>query len=274
VQQHLLLMQECVKRELNQPYSGDLLDSNTADLGRSLGLSDNELETLQLVEKQMVIQTLIFEKTKFESVKDVKKWITDHGFKVLSDKKEKEDIDKAGIDETETSFRVRQLDPEDFKEGTLRTIQITDGVKAVVGELKEASKKIETNKNLSTFETRLLPIDKAEDDKRIVLGIALEPDEVDTQGDTESADEIEIAAHRWLAQFQDRGFMHKQIVNSKIEIYESYIAPVDLTIGKQEVKKGSWLLMYHIIDDTLWTAVKNGEITGFSIGGFARRVKT
>lgn len=121
---------------------------------------------------------------------------------------------------------------------------------------------------------RLLPVEKADIEKRIVFGVVLEPKEVDSQGDTiRKPVEIEVAAHNWLAKFQDRGVQHKQIANSKIEIYESYIVPVSLTIGGQRVKKGSWLLMYHIVDDALWKEVKAGKFTGFSIGGFARRRK-
>jgi len=41
-----------------------------------------------------------------------------------------------GIDETDKSWRVRQRDPGDFEEGTFKTIDITDGVQAVVGRLK------------------------------------------------------------------------------------------------------------------------------------------
>mgnify|MGYP001616374750 CR=1 FL=1 len=41
-----------------------------------------------------------------------------------------------GIDETDTGWRVRQRDPGDFEEGSFKTIDITDGVQAVVGRLK------------------------------------------------------------------------------------------------------------------------------------------
>lgn len=125
----------------------------------------------------------------------------------------------------------------------------------------------------------LLPVDKkaAAVEKQIVLGIVLEPGTKrdgtvdDSQGSVISADEIERAAHLWLARFQNRGLQHKKIVNSKVEIYESYIAPVDMKIGGRQIKKGTWLLMYHILDSDLWEQVKNGEITGFSMGGFAKK---
>jgi DNA-cytosine methyltransferase len=136
--------------------------------------------------------------------------------------------------------------------------------------LDEALKKAEDDDR----DVTLLLVDKAEDDdRRIVFGVVLEPEKVDSQGDTIKASEIERAAHLWLARFQNRGLMHQQIVNSKIEIYESYIAPINLTIGKQKVKKGTWLLMYHVLDDELWKDIKGGKLTGFSMGGRARRVE-
>jgi DNA adenine methylase len=120
---------------------------------------------------------------------------------------------------------------------------------------------------------RLLPVEKAEEDKRIVFGVVLEPGEVDAQGDTISEDEIETAAHEWLAKYQNRGLMHRKLINAKIRIFESYISPADLTIGGQRVKKGTWLLMYHVLDDQIWQQIKSGKLRGFSMGGFARRVQ-
>lgn len=67
----------------------------------------------------MQIQTLIFDKDSFDAEK-AKKWAEDHKFK------------SAKVDETGSSFRLRQLNPGRFK--TMRTITLTDGVKAVVGK--------------------------------------------------------------------------------------------------------------------------------------------
>ncbi len=68
------------------------------------------------------IQTLIFSKGKFSKEQAVK-WAKDHDM-------------KGGVDETGDSFRLRQRDPGDFADGSFRTIDITDGIKAVVGHLK------------------------------------------------------------------------------------------------------------------------------------------
>jgi uracil-DNA glycosylase family 4 len=110
---------------------------------------------------------------------------------------------------------------------------------------------------------------KADNEKQIVEGIVLEPDTLDTQGDTITADEIEKAAHRFLVKSRVVGDSHKKVAGA--EVVESYIVPDDIQLGNQKVKKGSWVIGVHVTDDKLWDAIKNGEYTGFSVGGFAIR---
>ena len=57
-----------------------------------------------------------------------------------------------------------------------------------------------------------------------------------------------------------------------MKLLESYLAPADVAIGETEVRKGTWLLAVHVLADELWEQVKDGELSGFSIGGSARRV--
>jgi DNA adenine methylase len=57
-----------------------------------------------------------------------------------------------------------------------------------------------------------------------------------------------------------------------VKILECYITPVEFTIGEVHVKKGTWIMAVRVIDDALWESVKTGDLTGFSIGGSARRV--
>ncbi len=76
-----------------------------------------------LVSKQTEVQTLIFSKPKFDRAGAIK-WAKDHDFR--SDK----------VDETSTSFRLRQKNPGEFQEGSFRTIELADGVKAVIGKPK------------------------------------------------------------------------------------------------------------------------------------------
>jgi ClpP class serine protease len=76
-----------------------------------------------------VVQTLIFDKKVFPTAASAQKWARDHGFK---------DGGNPGVDETETSWRIRQRDPGDFVR--FRTITLTRGVKAVVGPLKRPAR--------------------------------------------------------------------------------------------------------------------------------------
>lgn len=65
------------------------------------------------------IQSLIFDKKKF-TVKQAKKWAKDRNFQF------------GKVDEKPDTIRLRQFDPKKCQKGTFRTIDITNGVKAVI----------------------------------------------------------------------------------------------------------------------------------------------
>ncbi len=115
-----------------------------------------------------------------------------------------------------------------------------------------------------------IPILKTEEE-RFVLGIVLEPEVKDSQGDIYSAEEVRKAAHDYMANFQNIGLMHQTIINGKAQILESYLAPATFKIDGQSVKKGTWLFGVRVTDDDVWTECKEGGLTGFSIGGSAVR---
>jgi hypothetical protein len=73
------------------------------------------------------VQSLIMSKENFRDRSAVAAWVTAHGFKVETN---------PGIDETAESWRVRQREPEEFVEGSLKTIELREGIKAVIGTLK------------------------------------------------------------------------------------------------------------------------------------------
>ncbi len=66
------------------------------------------------------VQTLILDKKTFETLKEATKWVRDHDFKAEK------------VDETENSWRFRQFAPGLCQENSFRTIDITDGVNAVI----------------------------------------------------------------------------------------------------------------------------------------------
>lgn len=107
-------------------------------------------------------------------------------------------------------------------------------------------------------------------EQRTVLGIVLEPETVDSQGDIYSEDEITKTAWKFLENYQNFGLMHSELVPEILPL-ESYVAPTDFNIGGQVVKKGTWVLRVRVLDDEIWDKVKSGDLTGFSIGGSAVR---
>lgn len=122
-----------------------------------------------------------------------------------------------------------------------------------------------------------IPILKADDEKRLVYGVVLEPNTVDGQGEWERPETIERVAHRFLASFNrttELGVQHLIFGENGLELAESFIAPQDLDFDGEldtddVIRKGSWVMVVKVTDDALWRSVKEGGITGFSIGGVA-----
>jgi len=81
-------------------------------------------------EGAMVPQSIILSKDRFSSEGQVRDWIKENNFKVESN---------PGIDETDTSYRVRQRDPGQFVEGSFRTKEVSNGISIVMGKLKNPS---------------------------------------------------------------------------------------------------------------------------------------
>lgn len=144
----------------------------------------------------------------------------------------------------------------------------------VVSDLDEVEKVTKKATLDAAVFAKSIPLIKGTDpgDERFVLGIVLEPEVVDAQGDIYSTDEVRQAAHRFMEEFGGLGLMHRMRVNGQVKVLESYLAPGDFAVGDATVRKGTWLLAVRILSDELWSEVKDGQLTGFSIGGSARRV--
>ena len=109
-------------------------------------------------------------------------------------------------------------------------------------------------------------------EQRLVTGIVLEPNVVDAQGDYERPEVIKDAAHKFLSKYNQMtqmGLQHNMFGQLGVDLVESWIAPQDMDMGNSKVTKGSWIMTALVSNDTIWSKIKNGEITGFSIGGAA-----
>jgi hypothetical protein len=123
-------------------------------------------------------------------------------------------------------------------------------------------------------------------EEHIIYGVVLEPDPQgpdgeggDTQGDTYSEDEVRKACFGFMEYGRHFKVQHKgQYVDGKILTLENFLAPVtyvtvDSTGTEVTIKKGTWLHGARVVDDEIWEAAKNGELTGWSIGGWSKTVE-
>lgn len=233
---------------------------------------------MELVKKTpTTVQTLIFDSSKFDR-SAATKWASEHGFHATK------------VDETEGSFRLRQLDPADFADASFKTIELANGVKAVIGHRKRDEQEAEDaakaeagpaaptlrpgvtatkNADGSTDLEISVLFGKVDEDERLVYGIVYEPDVVDAQGDSASAAEIRKACHNFMIHSRKIGLMHKDDVSDKTAIVENYVAPVDMYVGNQRVHKGTWVIVTKVNDDAIWGDVKTGKLTGYSMHGKA-----
>lgn len=125
-----------------------------------------------------------------------------------------------------------------------------------------------------TVETRIA---KADDERQVAYGVVLEPrtaDDPDTQGDWYDAEDVELAAHYFMAEVtKGSGFgdlMHDETTRAGYPV-ESYIAPVEFQLGDQVVAKGSWVMGMHYPDPDIWAGIKKGTYGAFSVGGRGTR---
>ncbi len=128
-----------------------------------------------------------------------------------------------------------------------------------------------------TFQKEVKVFINKEEDEQLVYGIVYSPGSADdesthdTDGEFMSAESIEKAAHGFMkdARNIDSGHDFEAGVG---EVVESYIAPVDMTIGEEEIAKGSWVLVTKASDE-IWEAVQKGTYTGYSLAGTAEKIE-
>lgn len=118
---------------------------------------------------------------------------------------------------------------------------------------------------------RSMRILKTDEPERIVLGVVMEPDEKDTQGDQQTAEEIEKASNWFMEKAQIITVVTDENHDDddfRVTLLQNYIAPVDMIVNTEIIKKGTWLQALRL-DEEQWEKVESGEITGFSVDGSA-----
>jgi len=143
-----------------------------------------------------------------------------------------------------------------------------------------ASKPAESNSTLT------VEIAKADEEKRIVYGVVLDPYKVDAHGDLISPAEVEQTAHGWMEKSRVVGLQHSEMADA-VPV-ESWLVPYPTekdyqaamagkphkasktSFGTDTIHSGTWVLGTRL-GKTEWEAVKTGELNAYSIGGFGKR---
>jgi len=98
--------------------------------------------------------------------------------------------------------------------------------------------------------------------------LVLAPDEVDLHGDIYDATEVRKACHNFNTHCRKANLLHL-FETETFSIAESYIIPVEVQMGEQIVKAGSWMTVLQFNDDDIWDEVKAGNYCSVSIGATA-----
>ena len=133
-----------------------------------------------------------------------------------------------------------------------------------------------TNESKTTWQytVRLLKADGP----HVVYGVVYEPCskgsgsvcKLDTQNDWVTPEELRKTAWAYMEKSRTIGSQHRG--TAKAVPVESFIAPVDMEVDGETIRKGSWVVGVKINDDAIWKKVESGELNAFSIGGKGVRV--
>jgi hypothetical protein len=114
-----------------------------------------------------------------------------------------------------------------------------------------------------------LAITKAVDEElKQVTYVAMIPDHTDLHGDYTSEAEVRKAKESFNKSMMRANLFHL-VMTDTFDVIESYLAPCDMILNDQFVKKSTWLMTLQVHDDTLWQMIKDDEVTGISIGALA-----
>ena len=114
-------------------------------------------------------------------------------------------------------------------------------------------------------------IAKSDSKRRVAYGIVLAPDEVDDEQDTISKEEIEKAAYAFmLAGRSQQVDSDHDGEAGKGFVAESWLVRSGDPLFAEE-SEGAWTVGIKVTDTETWERVEQGELTGFSVAGLARR---
>lgn len=158
-----------------------------------------------------------------------------------------------------------------MKKGLQKAYEITDAKISFVSLVDKAAnkrqfllKKADDGKATFTTYGRIV---KADAENHYVTGIVYEPMEEDSHGNYMTEEEITKAAY-WFSKNGDKvDLQHSFEPLDGATVVENWIAKADFSIDGEAIKKGTWLMTVEVADESVWSGIEKGDITGFSMGG-------
>ena len=148
---------------------------------------------------------------------------------------------------------------------------------------------------------------KTDAPKRLTLGIVYEPDVEDSQHDWATVETIGVAQRDFMKRLVSPNALTKVTLDTmraalehpdgvRVDVTElldqvtkgvigdqhatwddahgtvtqCFLAPVDMTIAGESVKKGAWLMEVEWSEE-MFVKIQSGDRTGYSLGGWAKR---
>lgn len=108
---------------------------------------------------------------------------------------------------------------------------------------------------------------KSSEPQFYVGGVVYAPDEIDSDGDYADTKAITEAMHTFMESDRIIKVQHGDPINCVV--LESFQADEDTKKEGGIIPKGSWWLALRIHDKSVWKALVDGTLTGFSFGGYA-----
>jgi hypothetical protein len=114
--------------------------------------------------------------------------------------------------------------------------------------------------------SKFVQIKKTEPEHQVVKGIVYQANEVDSDGETMTADEVRKAAWDFLANRREKNIdIGHDWQESGCYVVESYVTEAADGVFPQD----AWIMSVKCTED-IWQRVKNGDLNGFSFGGSAK----
>lgn len=109
------------------------------------------------------------------------------------------------------------------------------------------------------------------DEKQILYGIVVRPNEFDSQGDSAEREATERAMHGFMASGAKVGLLHKSGPEGVIDatVVENWMQDGDKEFEGTLLKDGDWVMGVHVADKPVWERTQTGELGAFSIQGIA-----